>query len=235
MPDRPGGRVDDPVRLLVAGAMLFGATVSDLRTRRVPNRFWWPWLAAALVLLAGDALAGRAMLAPLAWALGTLAFLYGLWYLGLFGGADAKGLMVLALLWPAVPELLAGRTTPTLDALVNASAFVAVLPLLFVAWNLARGDVAAPMFIAVRMDREAARRRHVWPLERVHDDGGVRIRVWQRIGEPLDDAYARLEAARVERVWATPKVPFMLALLPGLVVADRWGNLLLRLVARLAS
>lgn len=226
--------MDDPVRLSIAAAMLVGATVSDLRTRRVPNLYWWPWLAAALFLLAGDALAGESLMVPVVWALGTCAFLYGLWYLGLFGGADAKGLMVLALLWPATPDLLAGRLTPALDALINASAFVAVLPLLFLALNLARGDVGAPMLIAVRMDRRAAQARHVWPLEHV-EDGEVRIRVWQRIGEPQDEAYARLAAHGVRRVWATPKVPFMLALLPGLVVADRLGNLLMLLVARVAA
>ncbi len=225
--------MDDPVRLGIALAMLAGATLSDLRTRRVANVYWWPWLAAALVLLAGDLLSDpRAALPGLAWAVGTVALLYGLWYLHLFGGADAKGLMVLALLWPAAPDLLAGHTTPTLDGLVNASVLVAVLPALLLAWNLVRGDLGGPMFVAVRMDLEHARARHVWPMERVVD-GRVRVRVWQRIGEPLDDAYRHLEEAGVQRVWATPKIPFMLALLPGVLLADRVGNLLLLGMARL--
>lgn len=215
--------------------MLLGASISDLRTRRVPNVYWWPWFAAATALLLGDlAQDPAATLLGFAWSAGTASVLYALWYFGLFGGADAKGLMVLALLWPTPPAILDGASTPAIDALVNASTFVAILPILFLLWNLTRGHIGGPMLLGIRMDRETARGRHVWPMERV-EDGVVRIRLWQRIGAPLDEAYNNLEKAGVQRVWATPKVPFMIGILVGIIIAYRYGNLLLLLMVRLLS
>ncbi len=225
--------MEDPVRLGLSLAMLLGASISDLRTRRVPNPYWWPWLLAAVTLIIGDLVANPAEAwIGLLWSLGTAGLLYGLWYFHMFGGADAKGLMVLAAFWPTTPQILDGATTHTLDALVNASAMVAILPLIFLIWNLARGHIGGPMLLGVRMRLEHAKSRHVWPMERVVD-GQVRVKLWQKIGVPQDQTYRDLEQAGVDRVWATPKIPFMLGIFAGLILASQYGNLLLKIMTQL--
>jgi len=225
------------VRLGLALVMLLGASISDLRTRRVPNRYWIPFAAFAGVLwttdLAGEP--GTRHLEAAAWALGTCGFLYALWYAGLFGGADAKGLMVLAWLWPGVPDLAAGSITPTFDGLVNGSFLVLAVPVGFLLWNAVRGDLALPaMLLGVQMGIDRAESRHVWPMRRVDGDR-LRWHYWSRPTDDLTEVYRRLRRHGVKRVWVTPKLPFMLNLSAGLVLAALAGNVALRLATWLVG
>lgn len=202
---------------VVAIIMLLGASVSDLRTRRVPNSYWLPFLVAAGFL----GVTAGASLAAWLWALGACAFLYGMWWLGLFGGADAKGLMVVSLLLPTAPDLLGDRVTSALDVLINGTMLVVVLPVLFIAWNVARGDVRLP---AMLLGFRSAGRRNVWPMQRI-ENGALRWRYLHRPGGDADMAFTQLEAAGVVRPWVTPKVPFMLPLTGGLILLFTHGNL----------
>ena len=95
---------------LVAVPVLGWAALRDVRTRRVPNRTWLPLVAVGVVALAWDGLlvAGtpeqRLFLLRVMLSLGLVAPLgYVFWRVGGFGGADAKAVMTLALLFPANP------------------------------------------------------------------------------------------------------------------------------------
>lgn len=216
---------------LVALLMFFGASLSDLQTRRVANRYWVPFLVAA-VFLAADPLPGRV---ALLFALGVIGMMYLFWRVHLFGGADAKGLMVVALLTPTAPDLLASRTVLALDTLVNATFMMVGLPLLFLLWNVVRGEVVLPAaLLGTRMDLERARRQHYWPMQTVAQ-GGLAWRYMHRPGTDVDEEFASLRRAGVERVWVTPKIPFMVPLTLGMIAAALWGNLALRAMAALLS
>lgn len=226
--------MEDPtaaVRHLLAFAMLAGAIPSDLRVRRVPNSWWLPFAAMAAALLAGDLLDPSRDLARLATYYGIAAVLaglmYGLWRLRLFGGADAKALMVLAVLcpWPSPEARLA--IAPALDALANGSLLVVALPLANLVANVARGHLAFPAALLGRPVPVArARAAHVWPMQRVAADGQVRWRFWQKAGlGDLDAEYDALEAAGLRTVWVTAKVPFLVPLAAGLALAWWPGNL----------
>jgi preflagellin peptidase FlaK len=202
-------------RLLLAIAMLLGASLLDLRSRRVANLYWMPFLAFAAVLDAVDLAAG-------AWLdLAVGAVLCGLFYLfwrfRLFGGADAKGLMVLALL---LPPTTGPAPIPTVLGGLMLGSFVAGVgfPLALLAWNLLHGRLTLPAaLLGVPMDLEAARRRHVWPMQEPAEGGGGRLR-WRYLRHVGSDAQARLDALAalgVTRPWVTPKVPFMLPLTVG--------------------
>lgn len=221
------------VRFLLGGVMLLGAVVYDLRERRVPNPWWIPFAWLALVLAAGDVLRPDPPWALLAVRYGLAATLaglvYGMWRAHLFGGADAKGLMVLAALapWPPARE---HALQPALDALANGALAMALVPLGFLALNLARGDLVLPAaLLGTRRRLDAARRTHVWPMQVATPDG-LRWRYWQRIGADLDHEYAALERASVAQVWVTPKVPFLLPLALGWGLAWVQGNLVLAAV-----
>ncbi len=229
------------LRFLLGFAMLAGAVPSDVRVRRVPNQWWLPFVALAAALLVGDLLDPDRDWGRLAVAYGGAALVAGmmylLWRLRLFGGADAKALMVLGFLapWPS-PQAGPASVQPALDALANGSLLMLGVPLACLALNLLRGDVAVPaMLLGWRQPAARARAAHVWPLQRVRD-GRVRWAFWQKASlDSLDAEYDALEAAGVRRVWVTAKVPFLVPLAIGLAVAWWWGNLLLAIALEFAG
>lgn len=215
--------------------MLAGALLPDLRTRRVPNLWWLPFLAMAVVMLVGHLAWQPTDWIPVAVAVGLCAAFYGLWRLRMFGGADAKALMVLALLAPRTPHNAILPVPPALDALVNGTLLLLALPLVLVALNAVRGDWAPAMLLGWRMDLDAAQRRHVWPMQWPDETGQIRWRYWRLIGMDVDQAYAALRRHGVRRVWTTPKIPLIGALLLGLAASWFWGNLVVALAEALTA
>lgn len=218
-------------RFAVAALMFAGGALFDLRTRRVPNRYWLPFAAAAAGFVAADLLQGgtsRDDLLPYAVALAACGVLFTLWRLGLFGGADAKGLMVVAFLLPVAPVPVPAwgvATVPVLDTLLNGSLLTLLVPVACLAWNLARGRWGGwATFLGVPLPLERARQAQAWPLQRI-EEGRLGWRYWHRPDESLDEAYDGLAAAGATEVWVTPKVPFMVPLALGLGLAWWTGNL----------
>lgn len=103
--------VPDLLRLFAVPVLLWAA-YRDFRTRRVPNRTWYPLLGLAALCLAWEGWAAYTQPLPpfelfafdAVLAVGILVPLaYAFWWVGAFGGADAKALMVLAVLFPSYP------------------------------------------------------------------------------------------------------------------------------------
>ncbi len=221
------------MRWALALVMLAAASWLDWKTRRVPNAFWGPWLWAGgtiwLIDLAAVPLWDVGVAALV--AAGSMAVYYGLWRLRLYGGADAKVLMVLAVLVPwnvATPAV-----TPSVDALGNGLLLTMVIPVWLLGWNLSHGSVAGvATFTARRMPLGEARRRLVWPMETVRDDQVIRQNL-PRLDEDLDARYEALAAHGVTHVWATPKLPTIPFLFAGLLLAAWQGDLILLGLQRL--
>ena len=229
--------VPESLRLGVCLAMLLGAAVLDLRSRRVGNRYWIPFVAVAAFLVVTDAagMEGGVFLWRAGAAAITCGVVYAAWFFGTFGGADAKGLMVLAWLWPGLPDLDRGTITPAVDALVNATALMLLLPVAFLLINTLRGRVRLPaMLLGTSLPLATAQARHVWPMQRM-EEGRLVWRYWQRPGEDLASTYHDLERAGVQAVWVTPKVPFMAVLPFGLLLHAVHGNILFGVVAGLSG
>lgn len=231
----------DWARFAFGTALLLYASVLDLRTRRVPNRTWLVGTAGGLLVLAVDVLVLH-RLEPLYLVLVPLivAVSYGLWYVHLIaGGADAKALMTLAVLAP-YPLDLGGAFPVWPDALPPAAVAFAnsllvflLFPLLFVLYNLARGDVRFPaMFLGYRLALDHAATSFVWIAERAGEDGAVRqVLMASRMDpEQVEANVARLRALGRTRVWVTPKIPYMVPLLGGYVAAFFLGDVLTHLV-----
>lgn len=227
------------VRHLLAFAMLAGAIPSDLRTRRVPNSWWLPFAVLAGLLLVADLLDPARDWLRLAVTYGIATVVAGLmyvfWRFRLFGGADAKALMVLAFLCPWPSPQGAVSLAPAVDALANGSLLVLVVPLLALMVNLARGRFAFPAALLGKpMPLAKARAAHVWPMQTVGPDGQVRWRYWQKAGlADLESDYDSLHRAGLREVWVTAKVPFLVPLAAGLALAWWPGNLLAIAAARL--
>ncbi|MFB6108494.1 MAG: prepilin peptidase [Haloplanus sp.] len=158
----------DLLRLLAVPALGWAA-VRDVRTRRLPNRLWPPLVALGVLTLAWDAL-GHVPVAGVDDRLFlirvgvSLCFLvpvaYGLWWVGGFGGADAKALMTVAVLFPTYPVYYlpfgaypAVRTTLgvfSMTVLTNTVLLGAAYPLYLGVRNALAGERSPVMFVGRR-------------------------------------------------------------------------------------
>ncbi|HVL88491.1 MAG TPA: A24 family peptidase C-terminal domain-containing protein [Candidatus Thermoplasmatota archaeon] len=232
----------DAVRLFAGTAILAFATWTDLRWRRAPNVLWIVMASVGAVLLTVDLVSDPSLVsaAPyLAFAPLFAGFILVLYRLHLIaGGADAKALVAAAVLVPfplhlsgSLP-LLESPTPASFATLGNALLAFLALPLVFFVRNLARGDLRFPhAFLGYRMEVDAAKRAHVWPMEAVVDGKLAAVRMPSRF-EWEDEDYEALRQAGVERPWVTPKVPFMVPLLAGFVLAFFVGDVLFSLLFR---
>ncbi|WP_142860951.1 prepilin peptidase [Salinigranum halophilum] len=156
---------------LVAIPVLGWAALSDIRTRRVPNRLWLPLAGLGIALLLWDLLAhlppttfdDRLFLVQVGVSVVfVVPFSYLFWRIGGFGGADAKALIALALLLPTYPVyFLPSTALPLVEAplgvfsftiLTNTVVVAVVYPLVIGVGNLLSGDVAPIMFFGRRID-----------------------------------------------------------------------------------
>ncbi len=148
------------------------------------------------------------------------------------GGADAKCLIALALLFPLYPGLwalpllglpveLAQLLLPfPLMVLFLASVLsIAILPY-FLVRNIVRGDIRFPQsLLGTRIPMDNAEKGHYWPMERVREDGGVEIR-----SSPQGEGFEALRQAGAEMVWVTPKIPLLIPMTAALLILIVLGN-----------
>ncbi|AGB35943.1 A24 family peptidase [Natronococcus occultus] len=152
---------------LCAVPVLGWAAVRDVRTRRIPSTLWIPLALLGAVLLVWDGLLARGVsstiwqyefLVPAAISLGfVVPFAYLCWWVGGFGAADGKALLVLALLFPTVPQYAVGTwslpvaTAPlgafSFTVLTNAVLVALVIPLVLAVHNAASGRFTRLMFV----------------------------------------------------------------------------------------
>ena len=159
------GRTTDLLRLFAVPVFALAA-YRDVETRRVRNETWVPLVALGVVLLAADGVAAarmdpfrlRLFLLHTGVSLGLVAPLgYVFWRLGGFGGADAKAIIVLALVFPEFPTYyLPGIAVPlvqpplgvfSLSVLSNTVLVGLAFPLLLAARNLLDGHHRPLAFI----------------------------------------------------------------------------------------
>ncbi|GAB7090189.1 A24 family peptidase [Halorubrum luteum] len=152
--------LSDLLRLLVVPVFAWAA-LRDIRTRRLPNRIWPPIYAFGLLLLVWEivrlwpiaGLHGRLFVVQAAVSLLFVAPLgYAFWYFGAFGGADAKALIAIAVVFPTFPTYAVGSTVfPlvvtdlgvfSLTILTNTVLIGGAYPLALGAYNLANGEIA---------------------------------------------------------------------------------------------
>lgn len=225
----------DMVRILVGVGVLAFAGIADLRWRRAPDACWLVVAVVGVILLAADWAA-----TPMFWTFNQAALITsGLVFLmalvgyvtGLItGGADAKALASLAILAPlplgaAWSMPLASPLPLVLTSLTNGLLLALTVPVVLLAWNLAHGDIdGARTLLGFKTRLERVDLRVAWPLEYVDEDGEHVVAATPR-GVPRDafdpDAMAKLGH---QRVWVTPKVPFLVPLWLGFVVAVLLGD-----------
>jgi len=173
----------DLLRLLVVPVFAWAAW-RDVRTRRIPNRTWYPLAALAVALLAWDAwrAASGAPGAPaFFWvragvSLGVVApLVLAFWWFRAFGGADAKAFLVVAALFPTFPSyLVAGWELPlqqtrlgvfSLTILTNTVLLGALYPVGVFLRNAAAGRFSSVMVVGKPVSWDAIPTEHGRLLE----------------------------------------------------------------------
>lgn len=159
----------------------------------------------------------------------------------LHGGGDAKALMTLAVLFPIY---LLGDTYPLLETpagmdllfpfalavLINAAIITALLPLAFIILSAARGPLRFPeALFGYPVPPDDVDETRMWLLYEA-EEGSEELtrRLWPRRSKTADEARARALAIVRDRheaiVYVSPKIPFMVPMLIGLVLAIFLGN-----------
>jgi len=149
------------------------------------------------------------------------------------GGADAKALISLSMLFPLYPEVGHILWDPVYP---EAYIFNPVFSILFIALLLSFLSVNRIMWInhmngdcgfsEYRIGLEEARNSFVWPREDIVDGHRVRIKVT----DDVEKVWNRLEEAGVDEVWVTPMIPFVLPLTIAFALAMILGSPLFLLV-----
>ena len=154
------------------------------------------------------------------------------------GGADAKALIALSIMFPfypvisSLPVLSIGTDAVQVlfpfafSVLINAAILVVFLPVLFLLRNVAKRDVRFPqMALGYRMEIDRAGRSFVWLMETV-DNGSLVYRSRPKRHEDMKGELDKLRAHGLERVWVTPKIPFIIPISASFLFTVVVGNLL---------
>jgi len=158
----------------------------------------------------------------------------------LYGGADAKALIVIGLLVPIFASPL--LYSPSLEApllsvlpfsltlLTDAAVLSVTAPIVIALRNVARGEFSFPRgFTGYTLPVEELPRRFVW----VRDPALGEDTLADDAETSEEDIRRRTEIARrlkergVRRVWVSPQLPFLVLLTLGAFAALLLGNLLL--------
>jgi preflagellin peptidase FlaK len=241
----------DLIKLFICLIFLLYSCRSDLKTRTVPNELWGVVFVAALPLVIADTLAqgGRYLIYTAVSVVGIYVFVYVLFRLGAFGGADAKALIALSFIFPAFPDItILGYGLPLSGApplnifafstLANAVLLTIIVPLGILAYNLCtlpvREIMEKPWYLIVgyRCRISDLKDRHVRLIEDFECEGGEVRKKFTRRGIDIDDpVLKRLEQLTSsgligKRVWVTPGLPFTIPITAGFVAAIVYGDLI---------
>jgi preflagellin peptidase FlaK len=223
------------MRFVTGTAVLAFAAACDLKWRRAPDAAWLVAVAVGVVVLTAQAATQPDFFRLHLPALVTsgivfLGALVGYATRILTGGADAKALASLAVLAP-VPLDLAWQMpfeSPlplVLTAVANGLVLGLAIPFAMAAFNLVRGDFDGwRTLLGTRVNVDQVNLRVAWALEYYDEDGEHVIQNTPR-GIPLDAFDPEAFHARgQDKVWVTPKIPFLVPLFFGFVVAAIAGD-----------
>jgi preflagellin peptidase FlaK len=247
----------DLAALIVSLGVLIVASLSDLKTREVSNRFWiiYAPIAAALFI-------GRVVFAPdtavilLVSAGATIVVAFLLFQFGVMGGADSKALMCIALALPVAPAFLSPLWQAPLNfypfpiaILVNS--FLLSISMMFILLGknvLSRSSASKGLFQG--FEKESILRKalvlltsyktsfnvlqtssHLYPAEQ------VALHLVSSVDEERDKLVAGLQGYKdqglfSDGVWVTPGLPHLVFLTASLIATVVIGDLLMWLFFR---
>jgi preflagellin peptidase FlaK len=224
----------DQIRIVLAIAMLGIATASDIRKREINDIIWIVFgaIGAILIPFAGN-LNDELLKIGISMIIAPIALI--IWRFGLFGGADAFALIVLAVLAPNM-TLVGGTITP-FTILTNA-VIMSIVPLfinairntiliarkvdIFEGFDETRGRKILAMFIGYR----AANPKFGFSIEQKN---GKRKKLNLSMHHAEHAAFCEKKDT-----WITPGVPYMIFIFAGFVIQLIYGDIIFSLFGGLS-
>jgi len=236
------------LQTLLSLTFLSVASFYDLKTMEVPNRLWVVFIPLSAVTAVANVLAnpGQLHLVLMSMAFTTLIAV-AIFYVGLYGGADAKALITLSIAHPTQIQLTDPLTLPFLPLTVfNNSLILMVLTLpaalirnLY--WKAKGGSPlfkgleaepawkkAAALLLCIKTSKSKIKPYHI-PAERFEWTGGEArrtLKIFQRVREE-DTA---IDESIPEESFITYSLPMLPFLTLGYVLAITIGDLILQMV-----
>ena len=219
------------IRLIACAVMLVLASIMDLKKREISDKVWVSFgglgLLITVIEFTGNSInliqygLGIAITAPIA---------YGIYRVGLFGGADAKALISIAMLVPSYDMLYKIHGLPSFTILTNAT----ILTFAHVVHNIARNsiDVARGKAVFEGFEESALRKAaafvmgfratsptgYLFAIEST--DGGKRRFNFHLTG------YDDYVSEGSNNLWVTPALPFIVYMTVGFLMMILFGDIL---------
>jgi preflagellin peptidase FlaK len=231
------------LKLLLIGAALAVGSWQDIKTREIDDRLWLvAGVAGGLLTVAEIATAPAYPLLLAGFSILLTAILaFGIYFLGLYGGADAKALLVIALAMPV--NTFAASVLPIFPLTVFGNSLVIsllIIPACLVINALGAGKgplfagvkasslkKAAAVFTGIRVSPQTAKSVHFnlieWPLP----SGGSELKLFHRV-EEVDETKRFVAGAK--KVWVTVAIPMIVFFLGGFILAALGVDILIWLI-----
>lgn len=202
------------IKIAITTPLFLYAMFSDYKNRRVSDKIWIPLVVLGIILIPINF--GESYLYKLFVSIGAVVPLVFLLLYFDFGGADAKFLLVLALLFPIYPDFfdpiyLEGWVF-ALTVLLNALILALVYPIALFLVNVKRRDFGNPLKMMTALKK---------PRSEVGEDEKVLGNTF--FSNPRD-------TEKKKYLWVSPKIPFIIPLVAGYFVAIFYGDIWLSLI-----
>lgn len=205
----------------------------DMKSREVQDKFWIPFFIIGVAVTAYDSYIGTQgyELIPLVLSIGlTSGIAWGAYFLHLYGGADAKAITTLSVVFPIHNNVPSLHGFGAFMSFTNSILLTAMLPMAFLLVNLVMAFKGDRIFQGFEGESNFAkfkalflgyRRKRVgqydFSLERIVD--GKR-RFHFSLGK-IDEDFAK-----GSDIWITPGIPLLVFVLLGFLVTVAFGDLL---------
>ena len=218
------------IRILFAIVMLSSATIIDIRKREISDLLWVVFGVISVILLLFEQDIIQAAFG-VGFSLIVAPVVLILWRFGLFGGADALGLIVLASLAPMAT--LSDSVVSPFSVVVN-SALLSVTPMIV---NFTRNSIrllrkdnifedfdepTSKKIFAMFIGYKSKNPKYSFSLE-------TNIGKKKRLNITLHNSDTA-EYCNTPNTWVTPGLPFMIFIFGGFILQLLFGDVVLSLV-----
>jgi len=233
--------------LVLFGALAL-ASYQDVRTREIEDKIWLIAGAICAVLTAYEALTLPSY--PIIFALASIGLTallaIGIYFLGLYGGADAKALIVIAVTLPLSSSAAGSFYSPFFPLTVLGNALLCSLVLVpacliyNVAWRISRrkalfGGIRAgiltkigALLTGIKVKPKTAELVHFNTIEVYADGDPTRLKLFSKV---TDEGKVKLIDEKADYVWVTPAIPMLVFFLVGFIMAVLGADLIFGLLA----
>lgn len=218
------------IRILFALAMLGIATIIDIRSREISDFIWIVFGGISVVLLFFEPNIIEAAFG-VGFSLIVAPLVLILWRFGLFGGADALGLIVLSALAPMAT--LTDSVVSPFSIVVN-SALLSVSPMIF---NFIRNSILVLRKENIFQDFDEPTSKKIFAMFLGYRSKNPKysFSLETQVGKKkrLNIALHHSDTAEyctTPNTWVTPGLPFMIFILGGFIIQLFFGDVVLRLI-----